>query len=202
MKNFGFCFSALVVLFAIVAFNENQPLDLMNKEAPLLNISTDEGVLIDTNFYKGKVTLLNFMYFGCKPCLIEIPTLNKICSEIKSPQFQVLSIAAHSTEQIYAFLSDSNSIYSSVRKKYKIDEIRFKLVAECESNIEKEKSDIIELMCNTISKEFHVQGYPTTFLIDQKGYVRKVFEGFSVTGMDSMIERNMKTEILKLIENN
>lgn len=180
-------------------FKDNHPTDLLDKKAPLLNTVIIDGIVVDSTFYDGKVTLLNFMYIACKPCMVEIPTLNKIYTDIKSDQFQMLSIAAHTPEQITAFLSDSNSIYSAARKRYKIDTIRFKVVAECQTQDKTRKEEEIELMCNTISRQFHVQGYPTTFLIDQNGYVRKVFEGFSLTGMDTLIERNMKTEILKLI---
>lgn len=186
-------------LFSGFAFKDNQPKDLLGKKAPLLNTVTIDGIAVDSTFYNGKVTLLNFMYIACKPCMVEIPTLNKIHREIKSDKFQMVSIAAHTHEQVTAFLSDSNSVFSAVRKRFKIDTISFKLIAECESQNEETKQEEIELMCNTISKSFYVQGYPTTFLIDQQGYVRKVFEGFSLTGMDTVIERNMKTEIAKLI---
>ncbi len=187
------------VLFAGFRFKDNNPSDLIDKKAPLLtDISTNVGVS-GSDYYKGKVTLLNFMFLGCKPCMVEIPTLNKIYDDVKSDKFQMLSIAAHTKEQVSAFLSDSISIYSDVRKRYKIEAIKFNIVAECASNDTNANPKEIELMCRTITETFHVEGYPTTFLIDQNGYVRKVFVGFSLTGKDSIIEHNMKVEIEKLL---
>ncbi len=171
---------------------------MLGAKAPALNTINLNRIELDANYYQGKVTLLNFMYFACKPCLVEIQTLNKIHTDINSNDFQMLSVAAHTTEQVSAFLSDSSSIYSDVRKRYKIDEIKFNIVAECASNNANTNQKEIELMCNTISETFYVRGYPTTFLIDKNGVVRKVFEGFSLTGKDSLIEQNMKTEISKL----
>lgn len=173
---------------------------MVGKKAPEINIINVNKIEEDALYYQGKVTLLNFMYFACKPCLLEISTLNNIYTDINSDNFQMLSIAAHTQEQVNAFLSDSGSNYSDVRKRYKIDEIKFNIVAECESKKANTNEEEIELMCNTISETFHVRGYPATFLIDKNGVVRNVFEGFSLTGKDSLIEENIKTEILKLLE--
>lgn len=195
-------FTLLLVSLLFVGFvvKDNNPSDLLNTKAAALNSIMLNGVQLDASYYKGNVTLLNFMYFACKPCLVEIPTLNNIYTDINSDHFQMLSIAAHTQEQVNAFLSDSGSNYSDVRKRYKIDEIKFNIVAECESKKANTNEEEIELMCNTISETFHVRGYPATFLIDKNGVVRNVFEGFSLTGKDSLIEENIKTEILKLLE--
>src|SRR5687767_220505 len=66
---------------------------LLNKPIPEFTGQTLAGKKIDKAYYKGKVTLVNFMFIGCMPCMKEISALNQLhLNNIANSKFQVLGI--------------------------------------------------------------------------------------------------------------
>jgi peroxiredoxin len=47
--------------------------------------------------FRGKVVLLNFFTFECKPCRAEMPAINQINQELQGRGFQTLGIGLAST---------------------------------------------------------------------------------------------------------
>jgi peroxiredoxin len=179
-------FPILIVLFFLLLNNtvaqkaqvdENK---LLNQSFPEIKGQTINGSKIDKAYFKGKVTLVNFMFIGCLPCMKEIGTLNKLYRNNKTNwDFQILGIAANTADQLKHFNSEDTTIYSRIRKTLKTEPIAYELLAGCEK--EKEKpANSLGAECPELSQKFSFNGYPISFLIDKKGIVRKIYPGFPI----------------------
>ncbi len=69
-------------------------LDLNNRVLPfsLIN-SRNEQVLIEPSFFKGKISLIEFWFTGCVPCLRQFEELKKMQVPSLYENFQVLSVS-------------------------------------------------------------------------------------------------------------
>ena len=111
--------------------------------------------------FKGKVVLLNFFTFLCKPCKEEMPFINQIDQEFKSRGFQTIGIGLASTP------AELRSLAQQLGLDYPVlagtDEVS-----------------------NAYGK---VEFVPTTFIIDRQGrIVHKIFEARSKADLVKLIE--------------
>ncbi|WP_170226994.1 TlpA disulfide reductase family protein [Luteibaculum oceani] len=137
---------------------------------PLLN--NDSLNLV--NLIEGRVVLLNFWYYGCIPCMAEIPALNMLDSIYRGDK----------NFKIYSLFRDS--------VKSKAGKLYFESTAKSSVNYENYLPvDIdLEIIPNSanVAKTLSIFGYPTNLLIDEKGIVRKIYAGASVN-----TEENIKS---------
>lgn len=122
----------------------------------LLNKSISEFELTDVNNkkwsskeLKGKVLVINFWFTACKPCIQEMPRLNKLVEENKKNEVVFLAPAPENENQIKRFL-----------KKYSFD-----------YNITPASTDLIA--------EMSIENFPTHLIIDKEGIIRQVFIGYA-----------------------
>ncbi|MGB3077443.1 MAG: TlpA disulfide reductase family protein [Saprospiraceae bacterium] len=66
--------------------------------------TTVDGKIIDENYFKGKVTVLNFWFVGCQGCEKEMPGLNKVVEKYKSLPVNFLAIGRNNEQEIRDFL--------------------------------------------------------------------------------------------------
>jgi peroxiredoxin len=170
---------------------------------PLVSGVTISGTMVDSSFFKNKVTLLNFMYLGCSPCMEETKELSNLNDQFNHSEFQILCVSPHTKEQLRAFLSSEKSDYSDLRKYYGIDKIKYEVLPECEhEDVHKTKhtdgNTYIQPECDRISKSYRVNGYPESFLIDQNGIIRKVYQGFDKN--DSTFRKRITDDINNLLK--
>ncbi len=112
---------------------KNQPLNI--------NLKTVFGKQFNKSNYKNKITIINFWATWCKPCLEEIPSLNRLQKIMKDKPFEIISINyAEKPEKILAFM-----------KKVKID---FPVLID-----ESGKQAV----------KWHVYAFPSTFVIAPDG---------------------------------
>ncbi len=112
------------------------------KKAPQFSARDMNGNEISTDVMKGKVTILNFWFTKCKPCVAEIPDLNKLYDKYKdNKDVMFASITFSSDKQVKEFM-----------KNHKIN---FPVVTGAKD----------------ICKKFNVMGYPTTVIIDKDGNI-------------------------------
>lgn len=97
----------------------------------------------------GKVVVINFWFTACKPCILEIPHLNKLVTENKNNPVVFIAPAPEDETRINRFL-----------KKYSFD------------------YHIIPSSLDYITS-LHVENFPTHLVVDQKGIIRKVFIGYA-----------------------
>lgn len=96
---------------------------------------------------RGRVLVINFWFTACKPCIQEMPHLNKLVEEYKNNEVVFLAPAPESESQIKKFL-----------KKYSFD-----------YNIVPSSIDLITAM--------NIENFPTHLIIDKEGIIRQVFIG-------------------------
>lgn len=74
---------------------------LLNKTVPQFEISSTSGRNFNQDSVKGKITLINFWYYGCIPCMAEIPALNDLKDEFENDK----------SVQIISLFKDSIKVY-------------------------------------------------------------------------------------------
>jgi len=74
----------------------------LNQEFPLNPLLSIDGDSL--NLKGGKVTLINFWFSSCPPCLAEIPALNDLKSEFANQGVQFIAINFETETEIRRFL--------------------------------------------------------------------------------------------------
>lgn len=72
--------------------------------APSFQAVTIAGEPVSSEKLKGKVVVLNFWFTQCKPCVAEMPALNKLAREFAAQDVEFIAIALDTKEKIQAFL--------------------------------------------------------------------------------------------------
>lgn len=122
------------------------------KKAPFAAVDDEKGKPVDLAArLKGKVVLLNFWATWCAPCVLELPTLDRLQGELGGDRFEVVAVSVDlkGIEKVGPFWKE---------KGYK--HLRIRLDQR-----------------GTMMKAFGTRGLPTTFLIDHEGNVRGYLEG-------------------------
>jgi peroxiredoxin len=97
----------IIVIISINLFSQAKGSDLslyesiqtprIRKEAPNFTLETLKGNQVTLNNYRGKVVLLHFWATWCKPCMEELPTLQKLWESMEKKGFMLLAIAIDRT---------------------------------------------------------------------------------------------------------
>lgn len=90
---------------------------------------------------KGKITVLNFWFTSCKPCLMEIPELNEIVNHYKDAPIRFIAPSFENEEVLKDFLTKKSFEYE------------------------------IGIQANSIIKYFDVSSYPTHIILDENGNI-------------------------------
>jgi len=114
----------------------------IGKEAGLFAVNDLEGNTYTMETLKGKVLVLNFWFVECKPCIMEMPELNRLVEKYKGKDVVFLAFARNKEEQIRKFLKTTPFNYRIVPA------------------------------ATQVAEQYGVMGYPTHFLIDKEGKIR------------------------------
>lgn len=128
---------------------------LVGSRLPKFEIESIDGKLINNAMLLGKVSVINFWFTTCPPCVAEIPGFNNIVKQYGVDKVNYISIARNSTADISAFLEDHPWAFTHISN---------------DKNIVREVFDI----------QF---GYPTTFIVDKEGVIVKSFSGGAMGDM-------------------
>ncbi|MGL6186851.1 MAG: TlpA disulfide reductase family protein [Clostridium chrysemydis] len=138
--------------------DENKPpLDIQRKLEEEKNYLAKDFELKDTNGktvsledFKGKNIMLNFWASWCVPCKSEMPDLQKLQDESKNDKdFEIVTInVGESSKKAKEFLEKNN--------------LKLNTLLDDEAEV---------------SMDYGASVLPTTFLIDEKGYVKKIVKG-------------------------
>ncbi|WP_456440494.1 TlpA family protein disulfide reductase, partial [Psychroserpens sp.] len=114
--------------------------DLIGKTAPNFEVVDINGNEISSKELKGKIIVLNFWFTTCKPCIDEIPSLNKVFETYKD-----------NPDVIFASITfNHKSSVNSFKKKHPI---KYPVVSDA----------------GETCKLFNLTGYPTNVIIDKNG---------------------------------
>ena len=111
-----------------------------------------DGNDVDENlFSKNAVTVMNFWFTGCKPCVAELSKLNELNDAIKSMGGEVVGVNTDTFDGKEATIKEAKKILESQGAKYR------NLALDASSDAGKYASEIM--------------AFPTTILVDRKGNI-------------------------------
>ena len=134
---------------------------------PMIPISTTDmkGNKVNLEDYKGKVIVLNFWFIACKPCIMEMPHLNKFVEKYKDEDVVFLAIANDDKKQIENFLTKKKFDYT------------------------------IAPNGRSIAYDWGVNSFPTNIIIDKEGVIAYSVSGYGshmMPMMEKKIEELLK----------
>ena len=113
-------------------------------EAPNFKLDDIDGEPFELKQTRGKWVFLHFWASWCGPCKVEMPTIEKLISNIKSDKFKVVMVnTAEDDDTIFTFLG----------------------------TIGIESTSLMDTD-GEITDKYKPRGLPTTFLIDPTGHIR------------------------------
>jgi peroxiredoxin len=71
---------------------------------PAFSVSTTNSNTVDNSLFQGKITLMNFFFDKCIPCIKETPELNEFAK--KHPNIQVLAVTEDSLKKATKYASE------------------------------------------------------------------------------------------------
>lgn len=128
--------------------------DADDEDTPFKDLSgTDfDGNKVDrTLFSNNAVTVLNFWFTGCKPCVAELSKLNEMNEAIKSMGGEVVGINTETFDSNESAIEDAKKVLESQGATYRNLSIAY------DSNAGKYASEIM--------------AFPTTILVDRNGKI-------------------------------
>jgi len=146
--------------------NGEEKIDISPKEkAVYFNLTDINGKHYRLDELKGKIIVMNYWFSACRPCVMEMPELNKLVEKYKGQDVVFLGLTYHVKANIERFLQRF--------------EFKYNLIPESQIEIH----------------NYHVDTYPTHIIIDQNGYIVLREEGLSydtVDILDKTIEALLK----------
>lgn len=122
----------------------------IGKLAPRFELKDLAGESVALSSFQGKVVLLNLWSTLCEPCTTEMPSLNRLYSDLKNNGFIVLAVSIDSSDNLVKeFVRDKNISFTILRDKEK--EVFFDL--------------------------FGGPSLPASYLLDRKGIIVETFSG-------------------------
>ena len=123
----------------------------LDQVSPSCALTTLDGKPVhDLQELKGKVVYVDFWASWCPPCVKSFPFLNELDHELKDKGLQIIGI------NLDEKLADAQEFIA----KHPVD---FSIVADTSKQC---------------AKSFEVMAMPTSYLIDRKGNVRHIHQGF------------------------
>ncbi len=138
------CFSDCSKLFSSprAAHPDSTLNDLKGCTAPEIRALRIDDFAFDSKDLDGKIVVINFWYAACKPCVAEIPGLNRLAEEFKNQNVVFLAFGRDDPPAILEFLKQRPFLFQHIPKAQP-----------------------------WADKFCVVLGWPTNLIIDQKGRV-------------------------------
>lgn len=162
----------------------------LGKPAPDFNLTLLDGPgktrTVSKADLAGKVVVISFWATWCKPCLKEMPEIQKLVEHYKAAKKDVVVVSLSE--------DDEPKEISEVRKVVE------KTLAEGKHKVDDGATGRIGLdPSNAVGKAFDVEGFPTLVILDAKGVVQAAHLGL-VADSDTPLHKSLATEIDALLE--
>lgn len=119
---------------------------------PKLNFLAPDGKSVSWSDFDGNYLLVNFWATWCAPCVVELPSLDRLQKRFEGKGLEVISVSidhARTQEQVKKFIYNRN-------------------IGEFAGYYDA-KGDI--------QRNLRMRGIPTSYLLDPKGNILHIFEG-------------------------
>jgi len=139
--------------------------DMTGKPALPFSVTDINGKNYSLEGLKGKVIVINFWFVECKPCVMEMPELNKVVEKYKNKEVVFLGFAINEKEKIEKFLKTTTYKYNVVPS------------------------------AQEVVQSYGVNSFPTHILIDKNGIIAYSASGLGETtiqDLDKVIENSLK----------
>ncbi len=181
------------LLFAILMMPIVLPAQSLNKPLPDFSATGISGKNWTNKDLLGKVTLINFWYIGCLPCMSEAPYLSALKDSISDKNFQLISFAKNNKDDLETFLTgksdNKDQTVAILRSAFSL-KINYEVIPGCQFGTvtKPAKND-----CEYINRTIGITTFPTTLIIDKKGIVRYIKTGFVKSG-EIGSDKKLKTD--------
>ena len=139
--------------------------ELIGKDAFTFTATDINGHEYSLNSLKGKTIVMNFWFVECKPCVEEMPELNKLVENYKNKEVVFLGFALNDKSNIATFLKENDFSYNIIPDSRKI------------------------------ATEYEVLGFPTHIIIDENSKIAYATSGLgptTISDIEKTIENLMK----------
>jgi len=97
------------------SFDASKSKIAVGTRAPAFDAETLDDKNVSLDDLKGKVVVMNFWFIACKPCVMEMPELNKTVAKYKgNPDVVFVSVAMDGKKEISAFIKTHQFDYQIV----------------------------------------------------------------------------------------
>jgi len=129
---------------------------------PKFNLVDYNGKEVTSSDLKGEITVVNFWFKECKPCIIEMPELNELLAAYKNnTNVQFSGFSTTEKDKLPSFFEKHNFNYRII------------------------------LDSSTYTKANNIRSFPTNMVLDQKGNIAFLKTGFR-TGIVETIKENIE----------
>lgn len=126
---------------------------MIGSNVPNWNFETNKRIKLSSEDHFYELVLFDFYYQSCYPCLKTIPFLNKLSKKYNLKDKGLLVVGINNIDPL------DDSFYEFIQRK----QINYPLV----------------ISPNNLNREFKVIGYPTLFLMNKRGELIYLTEGYS-----------------------
>ena len=153
-----FLFGTGIVSFFFLVGNDinfkftKTPAITVGTPAPDFSFPDLEGKIVSLSDYRGKIVLLNIWATWCRPCVDEMPSIEKLYNKFKDKDFQVLAVSIDTQGEKVVDLF------------MKVHNLSFKALLDTKGSIQ---------------RTYRTLGVPESFIIDKNGVIiQKVIGAF------------------------
>jgi peroxiredoxin len=133
----------------------------LNKPAPGFDLKDINGSACSLADFKGKIVVLNFWFTQCGGCIAEMPDLNALKKSYAGKNVVFLAVTFDDDTKVKAFLAKKQFDYTIIPDAAKL------------------------------CKDYDINGYPTSMIIDKTGIVRFI---------NGSIDEDIKEQLNKAID--
>ncbi|MBT3606007.1 MAG: TlpA family protein disulfide reductase [Candidatus Latescibacteria bacterium] len=145
----GFLALAFIIIWESYAVSNADSSNNVQKRAPDFELLNLEGKSVSLSDHNGKIRIVDFWATWCPPCRAEIPHFNALTQ--RYPELVILGIALD---------REGPQVVKSFAEEFKV---QYPLLM---GNIK------------TVQAFGNIESIPTTFVIDQKGFIIRKYVGY------------------------
>jgi len=168
------------------AFKSFSNFRMLDQPLPDFELRYARGGNCTPEDFKGKITVLNFWYAACLPCVAEIPALNALKAQYEGDE----------RVQFISFFADSIAVGENDQLLF----ARPRLMSSAGNAAPKAFDFHFEQVMNTkpVHPEFNVLSYPSNLVIDERGMIRHISLGAAIEGNNEILLHDLGEAVERL----